>query len=37
MCEVIHCDIKPENFIIDQNYQLRLIDFGMGMLAKNKK
>lgn len=28
---VLHRDIKPENFLIGANYDLKLIDFGVGV------
>ncbi len=30
---IIHCDIKPENFILFPNQRLRLADFGISKLA----
>ena len=33
----IHCDIKPENFVIDKNNVLHLIDFGFSKRFYNKK
>jgi serine/threonine-protein kinase len=32
--KVIHCDIKPDNFIIFANGQLKLTDFGMSKIAQ---
>lgn len=32
-CGVLHRDIKPENFLIGDSYDLKLIDFGMGIRA----
>lgn len=32
-CGIIHCDIKPENFVIFDNDQLRLTDFGVAKVA----
>jgi serine/threonine-protein kinase len=32
-CRVIHCDIKPENFILFEGDRLRLTDFGISRLA----
>jgi eukaryotic-like serine/threonine-protein kinase len=31
---VIHCDIKPDNFILFQNNQLKLTDFGFSKVAQ---
>ncbi|NNF66049.1 MAG: protein kinase [Gammaproteobacteria bacterium] len=31
--KVIHCDIKPENFILFPDYELRLADFGIANIA----
>jgi len=32
--KIIHCDIKPENFIIFPNNRLRLADFGIAKVAQ---
>ena len=32
--KVIHCDIKPDNFIIFPNGQLKLTDFGVSKVAQ---
>jgi hypothetical protein len=34
-CNVIHCDIKPDNFIVFSNNELRLTDFGFSKLAEH--
>jgi serine/threonine-protein kinase len=31
---VIHCDIKPENFILFDDHRLRLTDFGIAKVAR---
>ncbi len=33
-CKIIHCDIKPDNFILFSNNQLRLTDFGFSKIAQ---
>jgi eukaryotic-like serine/threonine-protein kinase len=32
---IIHCDIKPDNFIVFPNNELRLTDFGFSKLAEH--
>jgi serine/threonine-protein kinase len=32
--KIIHCDVKPENFIIFEGHRLRLTDFGFSKFAK---
>jgi serine/threonine protein kinase len=32
--KIIHCDVKPENFIIFEDKRLRLTDFGFSKFAK---
>ena len=32
-CRIIHCDIKPDNFILFSEDRLRLTDFGISRLA----
>ncbi len=34
-CSVIHCDIKPDNFILFADNQLRLSDFGYSKVAQH--
>jgi serine/threonine protein kinase len=36
MCYVIHCDIKPQNFML-KNQQIYLIDFGLSKIYVNEK
>lgn len=31
---IVHCDLKPENFVFDGNGVLKLIDFGMSKVAR---
>lgn len=32
---VVHCDIKPSNILVDQNGQVKLIDFGIAALIES--
>lgn len=34
--EVIHCDIKPDNFLLDQNLDLKICDFAGSSLRGSK-
>jgi hypothetical protein len=34
-CKVIHCDIKPDNFIVFPDNQLKLTDFGFSKVAEH--
>lgn len=33
---IIHCDIKPDNFLIFEGNRLRLADFGVARIARNR-
>ena len=30
---ICHRDLKPENMLFDANYQLKIIDFGLGKIS----
>jgi serine/threonine protein kinase len=34
---VVHCDVKPDNILLDQDFEAKIIDFGLEKLVKRNE
>jgi serine/threonine protein kinase len=34
---VIHRDLKPENLLVDENYRVKVCDFGLSQVKEKKE